>query len=99
MNARPLSRMTRDLEHARRGGAFSAMERDAAARIIAAIRRDGDAGVLRAVRRFDRPRATTRDLVADAVDLRRAARGCPPRSIVLARSFRAACRPTPPPRS
>jgi len=128
--------MTRDLARVRHGGAFSEVERDAAAGIVAAVRRDGDAAVLRAVRRFDRPRAAMRELVADAVDLRRAARGCPRdvraavgiaysrirafherqrpreiptgtrtgtfgwsqrRSIALARSFRAACRPTPPP--
>ena len=77
MNARPLSRMTRDLARVRHGGAFSEVERDAAAGIVAAVRRDGDAAVLRAVRRFDRPRATTPELVADAFDLRRAARGCP----------------------
>ena len=77
MNARPLSRMTRDLARVRHGGAFSEVERDAAAGIVAAVRRDGDAAVLRAVRRFDRPRAAMRELVADAVDLRRAARGCP----------------------
>ncbi|HEV8469116.1 MAG TPA: histidinol dehydrogenase [Candidatus Limnocylindria bacterium] len=77
MNARPISSMARDLERARRGGAFSDAERDAAARIVAAVRRDGDAAVLRTVRRFDRTRATARELVADAFDLRRAARGCP----------------------
>ena len=78
MNARPLASMPRDLERARRGGAFSAAERDTAARIVAAVRRDGDEAVLRTVRRFDRPRATARELAADAFDLRRAARGCPP---------------------
>jgi histidinol dehydrogenase len=76
MNARPLSRMAQDLERARRGGAFSAAERDAAARIVAAVRRDGDAAVLRVVRRFDRPRASRLDLIADAAELRRTARGC-----------------------
>ena len=76
MNARPLSRMARDLERARRGGAFSAAERDAAARVVAAVRRDGDAAVLRVVWRFDRPRARRLDLIADAADLRRTARGC-----------------------
>ena len=78
MNARPLSRMPRDLERARRGGAFSDSDRDAAARIVAAVRRDGDAAVLRTVRRFDRPGATKPELVADALDLRRSARECPP---------------------
>jgi histidinol dehydrogenase len=69
--------MTRDIERARRGGAFSHRDRDAAARIVAAVRRDGDAAVLRTVRRFDRPGAAARELVADAPDLRRAAQGCP----------------------
>jgi histidinol dehydrogenase len=70
--------MPRDVERARRGGAFSAGDRDAAARIVAAVRRDGDAAVLRTVRRFDRPGTTARELVAEPLDLRRAARGCPP---------------------
>lgn len=77
MSARPLSTMARDLERARHGGAFSDAERDAAARIVAAVRRDGDAAVLRTVRRFDRPGATARELIADASDLRRGARRCP----------------------
>lgn len=77
MSARALSNLARDLAHARRGGAFSAVERDAAARIVAAVRRDGDTAVLRSVRRFDRPGATARELVAVTSDLRRAARGCP----------------------
>jgi histidinol dehydrogenase len=77
MRVRPLGALARDLARARRGGAFGEAEREAAARIVLAIRRDGDAAVLRAVRRFDRPAAAANDLLVDHKQLRRAGLRCP----------------------
>ena len=78
MSARPLSALAADLARARRGGAFSRAEREAAARIVGAVRRGGDRAVLRVVRRFDRAEADAGDLLITVAALRRAARGCPP---------------------
>lgn len=75
--AKPLASMAGDIARARRGGAFGARERTAAARVIAAVRRDGDRAVLRVVREFDRRTAKLDDLVADRSMLRRAARSAP----------------------
>jgi len=77
LSARPLSALAADLARARRGGAFSRAEREAAARIVGAVRRGGDRAVLRVVRRFDRAEADAGDLFITAAALRRAARGCP----------------------
>lgn len=74
---RPLALMARDLERARRGGAFGERERAAAAAVIADVRRHGDLAVLRTVRRFDDPRAHTADLLADRPILRRVGRTAP----------------------
>jgi histidinol dehydrogenase len=78
MNVRALGALQRDVDRARRGGAFSSKERDAAATIVSAVRRGGEAAVLRSVRRFDRREAGARDLVVDATAIRRAARSCDP---------------------
>jgi histidinol dehydrogenase len=78
MNVRALSSLQRDVDRARRGGAFGPKERDAAATIVRAVRRGGDGAVLRAVRRFDRREASARDLVVDAKAIRHAARACDP---------------------
>ncbi|HEY8825843.1 MAG TPA: histidinol dehydrogenase [Candidatus Limnocylindria bacterium] len=78
MKIAPLSAFHGDVNRARGGGAFGATERDAAARIVRAVRRGGDAAVLRAVRRFDNPRAQPDDLIVDAAALRRASRACSP---------------------
>jgi len=77
MTVRPLGAFERDLARARKGGAFGARERDAARVIVDAVRRRGDAAVLTTVRRFDRPRATARELVVDRRALRHAADVCP----------------------
>ena len=71
---RALASLPRDLERARRGGAFGAKERAVAERVVADVRRRGDAAVLANVRRFDDPAARTTDLVADRAALRRAGR-------------------------
>jgi len=76
MNVRALSLLQRDVDRARRGGAFGASERDAAAAIVGAVRRGGDVAVLRTVRRFDRREASARDLVVKRAAIRRAARAC-----------------------
>jgi len=78
MNVRALSALQRDVDRARRGGAFGANERDAADTIVRAVRRGGDAAVLRTVRRFDRREARASDLVVDAKAISRAARACHP---------------------
>ena len=78
MKVRALGTLQRDVARARRGGAFSPKERDAAATIVGAVRRSGDAAVLRSVRRFDRREAGARDLVVDAKTIGRAARACDP---------------------
>ena len=98
--AQPLSRLSADLLRARRGGAFGARERTAAARVVADVRRDGDAAVLRNVRAFDDPRARRADLLVDGAGLRRSARAAAPevrRALDLAyariRAFHAAQRP------
>ena len=80
MRTRPVSAFAADLARARRGGAFGRAEREAAARIVTAVRRGGDPAVLRVVRRFDRAEARTSDLLVGAAALRRAARACPPRT-------------------
>ena len=69
--------MARDLARARKGGAFGTAERDAAARVITAVRRDGDSAVLRTVRRFDDAGARVSDLVADRAVLKRIGRTAP----------------------
>jgi histidinol dehydrogenase len=76
MKVRALTSLQRDVDRARRGGAFGPDERDAAAAIVRAVRRGGDVAVLRTVRRFDRREASARDLVVDAKAIRRAARAC-----------------------
>jgi histidinol dehydrogenase len=76
MNVRAVSLLQRDVDRARRGGAFGSKERAAAATIVRAVREDGDAAVLRTVRRFDRRQASLGELVVDAGAIRRAARGC-----------------------
>jgi histidinol dehydrogenase len=73
---RALSALPAELERARRGGAFGAVHRSAAQRLIAAIQRDGDIAVLRSVREFDAPGATRRDLLVERPALQRIARGC-----------------------
>jgi len=78
MKLASLSAFPTDVDRARRGGAFGAAERDAAAEIVRAVRRGGDAAVVRTVRRFDNPRARSEALIVDAAALRRAARACPP---------------------
>ena len=74
---RPLSAMATDIARARKGGAFGSLERDVAARVIAAVRKDGDRAVLRVVQQFDRKSARTADLIADRAMLRRAGRAAP----------------------
>ena len=74
---RALSSLPRDLERARRGGAFGERERAVAAAVVADVRRRGDAAVLANVRHFDDPGARPTDLVADRAMLRRAARAAP----------------------
>jgi len=76
MKVSALSSLQRDVDRARRGGAFGPDERDAAAAVVRAVRRGGDVAVLRTVRRFDRREASARDLVVDAKAIRRAARAC-----------------------
>jgi len=78
MNVRALGWLQRDVDRARRGGAFGSNEREVAATIVRAVRRGGDAAVLRTVRQFDRREASARDLVVDAKAIRRAARACDP---------------------
>jgi histidinol dehydrogenase len=78
MNVRSLGALQRDVDRARRGGAFGPKQRDAAETIVRSVRRGGDAAVLRTVRRFDRREASARDLAVDAKAIRRAARACDP---------------------
>ena len=76
MNVRALGSLQRDVDRARRGGAFGSKDRAAAAAIVRAVREDGDAAVLRTVRRFDRREASVGELVMDAGAIRRVARAC-----------------------
>ena len=78
MKVHALGALQRDVDRARRGGAFSAKEREAAATIVGAVRRGGDAAVLRSVRRFDRREARAPELVVNAKAIGRAARACDP---------------------
>ena len=77
VTVRPLSELPRDLVRLRRGGAFGALERDAARTIVDDVRRRGDAAVLATVRRFDRAGARARDLVVERRAIRHAADACP----------------------
>jgi histidinol dehydrogenase len=76
MNVRAIGALQRDVDRARRGGAFGPNEREAAATIVRAVKRGGDKAVLRTVRRFDRREASARDLVVEAKAIRRAAQAC-----------------------
>ena len=77
MRIAALSAFRTDVDRARAGGAFGSAERDAAQKIVRAVRRGDDAAVLRTVRRFDNARARPDDLVVEPTALRRAARACP----------------------
>jgi len=78
MTVKSVTSLPGDITRARRGGAFAARERTAAAAIVRAVRREGDAGVLRTVRRFDRAGVRPRELLVEAREIRKRARACPP---------------------